>query len=227
MKSLAALLALAVMMSVACGPAEEAVVVDDIVAAAPDNAELLFENEYVAVMKFTLPPQAKLPLHEGRPRLVYSLSDYKLQYQPQGGTPEMKNFRTGDVHWHGPDTHAVANIGPITAEYLTVIRKNANPTPGVTSDLAQLAPDKAKVIFENQNAKVIEVSLEPGDKQPEHTAAGRLVYSLTPAKIRFTQGGETAEVEHVAGDIHYHEGGAHSVENLSDQPIKYLVFEVM
>lgn len=219
----------AALFSLACGGGEEAEVafVDDIVAAAPDNAKVLLENDSVSVVLFTLPPQGQLPEHEGLDRLVYSLSDYKLQFLRQVGEPEIKDFRKGDVHWHPAGRHAIRNVGPITAEYLVVSRKGENPTPGVTSNLAELMPDKAKVIFENQEAKVIEVSLEPGDKQPVHVAASRVAYSLTPAKLKFTSGEQSTETAYAAGEAHWHDGGEHEVECLSEEPVRYIVFEMM
>ncbi|MCC6859624.1 MAG: hypothetical protein IT158_13730 [Bryobacterales bacterium] len=201
--------------------------VSDIVKAAPDRAKLLLENEQLLVMQFTLASQAELPMHEGRDRVVYSLSDYKLQFIPQDGTPVVRDFRKGDAHWHSSGMHSVKNIGPIPAEFLVVARKAPNPTPGVTSNLAELAPASAKVVFENQDAKVLEVSLKPGEKQPVHNGAARLVYSLTPARVRFTAGKESTEHEYAAGAVHYHAGGPHRVENLSKEPIRYVVIEVM
>ncbi len=88
-------------------------------------------------------------------------------------------------------------------------------------------PDKAKVIFENEQAKVLEVSLEPGDKQPVHAAASRVIYTLTPVKLKFTAGEESSEVDYAAGEASWHDGGEHTVENLSAEPVRYLVFELM
>jgi hypothetical protein len=166
------------LLSFSCGGSKEPAgsgVVEDIVKAAPDRARLLLENEQLVVTLFTLAPQAELPMHEGRDRVVYSLSDYRLQFHPQGGDPTVRVFRKGDAHWHSSGMHAVKNIGPIPAEYLVVARKSSNPTPGVTSNLADLTPKSARIVFENQDAKVLEVSLQSGERQPVHNAAGRLV----------------------------------------------------
>ena len=102
-----------------------------------------------------------------------------------------------------------------------------NPTAGVTSNLAELTPDKAKVILETEKVKVLEIVLDPGEKQPEHDAASRLIYSLTAAKLGFTAADETTEIEFAPGDAHYHQGGKHAVTNLGEEPVRYLVFEMM
>ncbi len=217
-----------VLLLLACGPSEEPeAIVEDIVKAAPQNVELLLDKPSISVIRVTLPPQARLPMHRGGDRVVYSLSDYKLRYLTPGTEGKIQDFRAGDIHWHSSGTHTVQNIGPIEARYLVVTRKGVNPTPGVTSNIAELAPDKARVIFENRDSKVIEITLQPKDKLPVHNAAGRAVYTLTAAKLRFTAGGQTTEEEWPEGAAHWHDGGEHAVENLSAAPVKFLIFEMM
>jgi hypothetical protein len=63
-----------------CGGEKPEAIVEDIAKAAPDKVELLFENASVSVMRVTLPSQARLPMHRGRDRLIYSLTNYKLRY---------------------------------------------------------------------------------------------------------------------------------------------------
>jgi quercetin dioxygenase-like cupin family protein len=210
-----------------CGGEKPEAIVEDIAKAAPDKVELLFENASVSVMRVTLPSQARLPMHRGRDRLIYSLTNYKLRYMGPATEPVIRDFKPGDVQWRPAGAQAVQNVGPIPARYLVVSRKANNPTPGVTSNIAELAPDKARVVFENQEAKVIEISLQPKDKLPPHTAAGRVIYSLTPAKIRFTAAGKSMEEEWAEGSVHWHDGGEHQVENLSAEPVRFLVFELM
>jgi quercetin dioxygenase-like cupin family protein len=229
MSYLKALVAALAVLAIACGPSTQPVevtVVDDIVKAAPDRAQLLLENEHVAVTRFALPPQSELPMHKGADRVVYSLTDYKLQFREEQGEPVVRNFRPGEVHWHPSGAHTVRNVGPINAEFLVVTRKSPNPTSGVTSNLAEVAPDSAHVVFENQDCKVIEVSLKPGEKQPMHNGAARVVYSATPATLKYTGGKSSAEV-HAAGDVHYHLGGEHQVANASKEPVRYVIFELM
>lgn len=201
--------------------------VEDIAKAAPDNVKLLLENDHLKVSKFTVPSQVELPMHRGEDRVVYSITDYRLRLLRPDVPPSDAVHRAGQAHWHPAGTHGVKNIGPIAAEYLVIERKTSNPTPGVTSNLAELVPDKARIVFENEQTKVIEVSLNPGDKLPPHTAASRLVYSPTAARLRYTAAGGTTEEDLAAGAVHFHDGGEHQVENLSDAPVKLVIFELM
>jgi quercetin dioxygenase-like cupin family protein len=225
-----ALLIALVILAVACGPGErpaEVTVQEDIVKTAPDRAKLLLENDQIAATLFTLPAQAELPMHKGGDRVVYSLSDYKLQFRTPDAEPALRDYRKGEAHWHRAGEHAVRNVGASKAEFLVVARKGANPTPGVTSNLAELKPEQARVVFENEDCKVIDITLKPGETQPMHKGAGRLVYSLTPMKVKLDTGGESSEHAYSAGEVHYHQGGDHRVTNLSKEPARYLIFELM
>jgi quercetin dioxygenase-like cupin family protein len=225
-----ALLMALVTLSVACGPVEQPAAVtiqEDIVKTAPDRARLLLENDHIVATLFTLPAQAELPMHRGGDRVVYSLSDYRLQFRTEDGEPALRDFRRGEVHWHPGEAHGIRNVGATRAEYLVVTRKTGNPAGGVTSNLAELDPEQARVIFENENAKVIDISLKPGKTQPMHKGAARLVYSLTAMKVKLVSGAGSSESAYSPGEVHYHPGGDHRVTNLSKEPVRYLVFELM
>lgn len=219
--------ALPLIWLLSCGGEEPEAIVEDLVKAAPDKVELLLENASVSVMRVTLPSQARLPMHRGRDHIIYSLANYKLRYTGMGIEPVIRDYKPGDVEWRRASVRAVQNVGPIPAKYLVVSRKANNPTPGVTSNIAELAPDKARVVFENQDAKVIEISLQPKDKLPPHKAAGHVAYALTPAKLKLTAGGKTAEEDWPEGSVHWHDGGDHQIENLSADAVRFVVFELM
>ncbi len=54
-------------------------------------------------------------------------------------------------------------------------------------DPAKLAPQNYKVLFENDQIRVIEYRLKPGEKEPMHSHLyGVFVYFLSDAKIRTT-----------------------------------------
>jgi quercetin dioxygenase-like cupin family protein len=210
-----------------CGGEEPEAIVEDLVKAAPDKVELLLENASVSVMRVTLPSQARLPMHRGRDRIIYSLTNYKIRAMSPGTEPVIRDYKPGDVEWRRAGARALQNVGPIPARFLVVSRKANNPTPGVTSNIAELAPDKARVVFENEDAKVIEISLQPKDKLPPHKTAGHVVYALTPAKLKFIAAGKPADEEWAEGSVHWHDGGEHQIENLSAGPVRLVVFELM
>ena len=222
---------------VACGgpdeqelpPPSATAVEEDIAAAATDQVSVLFENDFVRVMNFTLEPGEALPMHAGRPRVVYSLADYRLRFT-EGSTTEEVAWEEGDVHWHGPDEHAVENTGTTTARFLVVARTDtrlAGESPGPDPEDAAVAdPVHAEVLLDTDDVRVVRVTLTPGEAQPAHQGLPRLVYSLTSYTIRYTEpGAEPLEQSFQPGDAHWHEAGEHAVENTGATEARFVVFQ--
>jgi hypothetical protein len=199
--------------------------VAELVAEYPQNVKLLFENEYVWVLRFHLRPGDMLPVHEAGNRAVYALSDYRLLFLPSY-EPSMERMHPGEVQWRHYEPHEAKNVGTTDALFLVVARKPI-PLAEVTSrdpkkDLLKLAPKSAKLLLENQHMRVTEVTVRPGEKQPLHQGLHRVVYSLTDYQIRM--GGD--EYQFQSGDVHFHGPGEHAVENTSGTMARYVVFEL-
>ncbi|MCB0629982.1 MAG: hypothetical protein R2824_24940 [Saprospiraceae bacterium] len=96
---------------------------NDVNAVAADFATQLFDNEAFRLTEVVLPPGARIPMHSGINRLIYSLSDYQIQYESDKEGKGEKTFRTGDVHWHEGCEHALENIGQGEAHFLVVAYK--------------------------------------------------------------------------------------------------------
>lgn len=212
-----------------CGAEKKAEVVEDIVQAAPEKAKLIFENDYVKAVLFDLKPGDKLPLHAGGPRIIYSLSDYKIKWTESGGETE-KEWKKAEAHWHEADNHAVENTGETDAVYLVVARKNAALPAAegydLSKDASQLDSDHAGALFENDHVRLLEVQLQMAEKQPLHHGLPRLVYALTSYNIKYSSdraGEKETAIE--AGSAHWHNADEHSVENIGETLVHYLIFE--
>ncbi len=95
----------------------------DAAIADSEHASLLFENEHFQVIRVSLAPEQAQPLHEGGWRVIYSLTDYALNWR-EGDDPVVeKHWSQGQVHWHEPGFHAAENVGETTAEWLIVTLK--------------------------------------------------------------------------------------------------------
>ena len=96
----------------------------------------------------------------------------------------------------------------------------------MAEDATKVAPHVYKVLFENERARVLEVSMEPGDSSEMHSHPDYLVYMLADGKVKFTMpSGETAEVEVTAGTPMWREAEEHSTENVGSTAIHGLFFE--
>ena len=224
-------LALCLLCFLNCEKAEKSEIVKDIVKAAPKNAKLVFENNYVKVVEFYLKPGDRLPMHEGGKRLVYALTDYIIKWT-EGDQVSTKEWTRRDIHWHDAIDHAVENIGETDAKFVVFSRKESDlaSTEGydVSKNAAECDSAHSKIIFRNDEVCVIEVNIPPGEQQPMHHGINRLIYSLDPYEIRYTSDKMgVKEAEFHSGDVHWHGADEHAVENIGDTPVAYLIIEFL
>lgn len=192
------------------------------------EAQVIFENEYAKVTKVSLAPGEFLSSHDGDNRVVYSLTDYSLDWEEKGENLGTKTWKKGDVHLHEAGKHAGKNIGATSAEWLVFTKKNtalpdcADNT--IENDVNKKASEFAKVIFENQNYRITEVNLPKGKNIPAHSGINRIIYSLSDYKIMYEADKKgKVEKQFKVGDIHWHEACMHSIENNGDSDANYLV----
>jgi beta-alanine degradation protein BauB len=84
--------------------------------------------------------------------------------------------------------------------------------------ILNVAPKSAKVVFENDKVRVIEVTMKKGQKIPMHSHNKGLSYSLNAGKIRSTgEDGKSTVIKVIRGDIGWSDRDGletHAVENL-------------
>jgi quercetin dioxygenase-like cupin family protein len=223
-----ALCAMVMALTAGGGPAR-ADVVEDITASAPRIAKVAFENEYVRGIEFTLRPGQTLPIHEGQPRVVYSLADYQILWTEGDAAPVERTWKKGDVHWHDAVPHAVENLGTTVAKYLVVTRRNT-PLPSsepyrLTDDAASVDPRHATVVFENEHVRITDVRIPVGERQPVHDGGYRLIYSLSAYTIKYESDQHgTRATRWKPGMAHWHEPDAHAVENAGNHFVHFVIF---
>jgi quercetin dioxygenase-like cupin family protein len=82
------------------------------------------------------------------------------------------------------------------------------------------------VVLENEWARVMRFTLEPGSELPLHDASDRVIYALSDYTIEWTEGDEApTEKSWTAGQAHWHAGGSHAVRNTGSSVAQFLVFE--
>ena len=93
-------------------------------------------------------------------------------------------------------------------------------------DPAVVAPDFYKCTFENEHARLCEVSFKPGATIPSHSHPQHLVYAVTPGKIRiFKAGAEPSDVELTAGQVLWIPAETHYATNTGNADLELLVIE--
>jgi quercetin dioxygenase-like cupin family protein len=97
----------------------------------------------------------------------------------------------------------------------------------MAEDATKVAPHVYKVLFENEQLRVLDVSMQPGDRSEMHSHPGYFVYFLSDGKggSSTTPSGETDELEWPAGTSMWREAEEHSTENVGGSTIHALFFE--
>ena len=82
-------------------------------------------------------------------------------------------------------------------------------------DAVKVAPHVYKVLFENEQVRVLDVRMKPGEKSAMHSHPAYVVYVLDAAgKVKLTSSdGESAQVELKPGDVMWREPETHMAEN--------------
>ncbi len=84
--------------------------------------------------------------------------------------------------------------------------------------ILEVAPKSAKVVFENDAVRVIEITMRKGQTIPMHSHNKGLSYSLNAGKIRsMNEGGKSRVVNVRRGEVSWSDADGvetHAVENL-------------
>lgn len=98
--------------------------------------------------------------------------------------------------------------------------------PLQAQDPAKVSPDMYKCTFENEHARLCEVTVPAGARIPSHSHPQHLVYVLEPGKARISPtAGEAAEVDFTTGQTLWIPAETHHAENIGDTEVKLLVIE--
>jgi beta-alanine degradation protein BauB len=89
------------------------------------------------------------------------------------------------------------------------------------------APDKYKVVFENDRVRVLEYRDEPGQKTSPHEHPDSIMHTLSSFRRRLIGGGgESRDVTLAQGETRWLDAQTHSGENIGDTPTHVLFVEL-
>jgi quercetin dioxygenase-like cupin family protein len=94
-------------------------------------------------------------------------------------------------------------------------------------DAAVVNAKTIRVKLDNDRVRVLEATLQPGDKEELHSHPASVVYVITGGKTRnHPVDGQATESELVAGDTIYRESLTHWAENIGTTVIRLIVVEL-
>jgi quercetin dioxygenase-like cupin family protein len=84
-------------------------------------------------------------------------------------------------------------------------------------DPVKTSPQYYKVLLENDQVRVLEYRLKPGEKEPMHSHPPGVVYVISGTKLKVSYpDGRTEERAATAGETIWREPTTHALENVGD-----------
>jgi beta-alanine degradation protein BauB len=97
----------------------------------------------------------------------------------------------------------------------------------MSEDAVRVAPESYKVLFENNDVRVLDVRLKKGGNSQMHSHPKSVVYCLNDSKAKFTfPGGKSDSVDLKAGQTVWLDAVSHSVENTGPDEMRAVLVEL-
>lgn len=108
--------------------------------------------------------------------------------------------------------------------------QSQQPPPNQTAqiDPVSVSPEKYRILLENENVRVVEYSIKPGERDQVHTHPAKVSYTVEGGSLRITQADGTSFVDtSTAGETTWNPARAsHYAENVGTTPVRIVLFEV-
>jgi quercetin dioxygenase-like cupin family protein len=90
------------------------------------------------------------------------------------------------------------------------------------------SPENFRLLLENEHVRVLEYTVEPGEKDQWHTHPAKLSYVISGGKLKVhLENGEVINAEDSSGTASWMDYvGKHYVENVGSTPVKIILTEV-
>ena len=93
-------------------------------------------------------------------------------------------------------------------------------------DPVQVSPQHYRLLQENDQVRVLEMTLRAGEKDEMLSHPAETVYFVRGSRVRVhLPDGGAAEVEFPDGGVMWHEPWTHQVENIGASPIRAIIVE--
>ena len=198
---------------------------------SPDVYKVLLENDDIKILEVTFAPGQSDNMHEHYPATVYIVEGGKAQVTLPDGTVNEIN-PPSDFILHNPEKskHQVKNIGDNTMKIILFERKNTRAITDTKEKLIlpeEVSPDVYKVLLDNEEVKVTEVTFKPGQGDEMHQHGVMSIYGITGGKLQnISPDGTVREMEVADGFVgHRNTVTTHQMKNIGDTTVKVILVE--
>jgi quercetin dioxygenase-like cupin family protein len=99
--------------------------------------------------------------------------------------------------------------------------------PAMAQDPVKVDAKHYKVVFENDQVRVLRITYGPGEKSVMHDHPASVAVFLTDHHVKFTYSdGKTEESHPKPGESSWTPAGKHLPENISDKPFELILVEL-
>lgn len=153
-----------------------AVQAQDLVAVAPGQARVEYEDARVRVVRLRIPAGETVPMHDRPRRVVVSLTANDVLLTRADGTTSRTRTRIGDAAWSEPAVRSVKNLGGPLENLVIEMKQAASAAvpvaaPPSNPPAAYLRDRYHHWAFENQYVRVYAVRIPPGKTTAYHRHA--------------------------------------------------------
>ncbi len=200
----------------------------DAVKADPTHHWVEFENDQVRVLRYKIAPGDQTARHSHPALVNVFLTDVNARNTTDDGKTTDVKAKAGDAAWRGPLTHVSKNVGDKPLEGILVEPKHPHSArPAGSADETTFPNSVAKVLFENEQIRVVRYRFEPGQKNDMHGHPDNVQIVLTDANAMVTTpDGKTTPSHGQAGKVNWRPASVHSVKNVGEKPFEGVLVEM-
>ena len=183
----------------------------DLVAVAPRNAKIEYEDARVRVVRLKLAPSETLPMHDRPARVVISLTPNNVRTTRSDGTTSNVRTTAGSLAWSGPARRSVQNLDAPLENVIVELKTAKEPAQALSGPPEPHPVDYLDDPFhrwalENQYVRVYDIRVPAGATTEFHKHALDTVFVLITDEFysEQTQGGAWKKPEKsLAGEVSF------------------------
>ena len=194
-----------------------------LVIAAPVLQSPKLSNAKVVAVEYSLGPGETAPLNTQHAGVTVYLDAGSLVVTPKGESPNHVTVKRGDTVFLPARDGTVKNSGSRELRFVRVDFLGAGKagTWGTTG----LSPNY-KLLFENSSARVYDIRIPAGTKEPQHTHKDRVVVCLSGAKLMHLMPDGRQEPSTLeTGEVAWRLGATHIGQNLGATDLWVIAIE--
>jgi len=223
------LISMGLLFVISCSGSKEKFLHPEVVS--PEVYKVLLDNEDVKVLEATFDVGKGDNMHDHDPVTFHVLKGGKARVTMPDGTVNERQVPTGFTgHNSEAQRHQVTNIGDDQIKILLIERKRSESSAEKKQELIlpeEVSPEVYKVLLENDDVKVLEVTFAPGQSDLMHEHGVLTYYGIKGGKLQNTlPDGTVREMEAPDGFVgHGDKIVKHQMKNVGTDTARFILVE--